>query len=475
MDQKTATRIEMNEKPSPKVLLIYPKAAVDYDTAHCLPLGLSYIAAVLEKKGITTHITDLNVEKDTLMKKLNKIDIVGIFTLTPNIHNAWKLAKRIKKINKNILIVFGGPHASSLPEESLKRDEVDLVVRGEGEKTMFELVRSWPEKKFASIKGLSWKTNLKIIHNKARPLIKNLDALPFPAWHLFKLERYGPSRPTWIDKSKIVPGSMITSRGCPFRCIFCFKEIHGYSYRYRSPENVIAELKLLKKKYGVNFVEFQDDNFNFYPKRAIEICRLMIKEKLNINWSIPNGISRVDQVTEKFLRIARQAGCVDIWFAVESGSQRVLNKIIGKKISLQQIEKAVKLAKKVGFEVGGFVCFGNPGETKDDMQKTIEFVCRLPLDRCQFTIVTPFPGSRLFTKMEKQKKLLTHNWDDYGPFEKKVYINDEVTRPEIVKEMYRLAFRQFYLRPSFVLKTMVKRSTYKNLKLIINQLWRFVR
>ncbi len=460
-------------KRLPKVLLIYPKTSVEFDTTHCLPLGLAYIAAVLEKNQFPVSVLDLNVQPDDLTRRLRTIDITGIFTLTPNVYNAWKLTKRIKEYNPKIWTILGGPHASSLPEESLKIAEVDMVVRGEGEEVMLEICRIWPKKNFNKIKGLSFKKNQKIIHNPPRAFIKNLDSLPFPAWHLFPYKKYGPTRPTWIDKSKIIPGTMITSRGCPYQCIFCFKGVHGYEYRFRSPENVIAEMKWLKEKYGVNFIEFQDDAFNVLPQRALKICKLMVKEKLNIAWSLPNGISRVDNLSKEFLWWAKKAGCVDVWFAIESGSQRVLDKVIGKKTTLKQIERAIKLAKKLGFPVGGFVCFGNPGETKKDMEKTINFVCRLPLDRCQFTIVTPFPGSKLFWQMEKEGKLLTHNWDEYGPFENKVYINDKITKPESVREMYRKAFRRFYLRPQYILKAITQMVTYKNLPLILKQLWRF--
>lgn len=463
------------KKRLPKILLIYPQTSVEFDTTHCLPLGLAYIAAVLEKKGFTVAVLDCNVQKEDLKKKLKTIQIAGIFTLTPNIYNAWRLAKKIKEYDKKILVVLGGPHVSSLPEESLEQKDVDLVVRGEGEETILEICQTWPKKDFSRVKGLSYKKDKKIIHNSDRPFIKNLDSLPFPAWHLFPYKQYGPTRPTWIDKSKIVSGTMITSRGCPYQCVFCFKAVHGYAYRFRSPENVIAELKWLKEKYSIDFIEFQDDAFNVLPERALKICQLMVKEKLNIKWSIPNGISRVDNISKDFLWWAKKAGCVDIWFAIESGSQKVLDKVIGKKTTLKQIERAIKLAKEAGFPVGGFVCFGNPGETKKDMEKTIEFVCRLPLDRCQFTIVTPFPGSKLFFEMERKGKLLTHNWNDYGPFENKVYINDKITRPEIVRAIYRKAFRKFYLRPKYILKAITNPITYKNLGLILKQLWRFAK
>ena len=462
-------------KKSPKILLLYPKPSVEYDTTHCLPLGMGYIAAVLEKNNFKVSVLDMNVQKISLTRKLKDIDIVGIFTLTPNIYNAWKLAQKIKKLNSKIWTVLGGPHASSLPEESLKKDSVDMVIRGEGEKTMLEICQAWPKKNFRNIKGLSYKKMGKKFNNSNRPFIKNLDSLPFPNWKLFPFKKYNSARPTWIDNTKIKPASMVTSRGCPFKCVFCFKGVHGFAYRFRSPENVVKEIKMLKKKYHVNFVEFQDDNFNLHPQRAIKICKLMVKENLNIKWSIPNGISRVDNISKEFLKWSKKAGCIDIWFAVESGSQRVLDKVINKRTNLVQIKKAVKLAKKAGFTVGGFVCMGNPGETRKDLEKTIDFVCQLPLDRCQFTIVTPFPGSKLYQTVSEQGKLLIHNWNEYGPFENKVFIDDKVTKPAMVKQMYKKAFRRFYLRPKYVLKAITNPTNYKNWRLILNQLWRFAK
>lgn len=460
---------------SPKILLIYPKPSIKYDTAHSLPLGMGYISAVLEKNNFNVSVLDMNVQKINLTKKLKNIDIVGIFTLTPNVYNAWKLAKKIKKLQPKIWVILGGPHASTLPKESLQKDSVDLVVRGEGEETMLELCQIWPNKTFKNIKGLSYRKSGKIIHNHNRPFIRNLDSLPFPAWHLFPYKKYTSTRPTWIDQAKLNSGSMVTSRGCPFRCNFCFKGVHGYQYRFRNPESVIKEMKFLKEKYQINFIEFQDDNFSLNPHRALKICKLMVKEKLNIKWSIPNGISRVDNISKELLKWCKKAGCIDIWFAVESGSQRVLDKVIKKRTTLVQIRRAIRLAKQVGFTVGGFVCMGNPGETKKDLEKTIDFVCHLPLDRCQFTIVTPFPGSELYQTVSQQGKLLIHDWNEYGPFENKVFINDQVTRPDMVRQMYKKSFRRFYLRPKYILKAIINPTNYKNWRLIFNQLWRFAK
>lgn len=459
----------------PKILFIYPKPSVKFDTAHCLPLGMGYITAVLEKNNFNVSVIDMNVQKTNLTKKLNNVDIVGIFTLTPNVYNAWKIAQKIKQLRPKTWVILGGPHASTLPEESLQKDSVDLVVRGEGEETILALCQAWPNKFFKPIKGLSYKKRRKVIHNPSRPFIRDLDSLPFPAWHLFPYKKYTSTRPTWVDQAKLNSGSMVTSRGCPFHCTFCFKGVHGYEYRFRSPENVIKEMKFLKEKYHINFIEFQDDNFSLNPHRALKICQLMVKEKLNIKWSIPNGISRVDNINKELLQWCKKAGCVDIWFAVESGSQRVLEKVIKKRTTLVQIKRAVRLAKQVGFTVGGFVCMGNPGETKKDLEKTIDFVCRLPLDRCQFTIVTPFPGSELYRQMAAENKLLIHHWDQYGPFENKVFIDDPVTSPDMVRSMYRRAFRSFYLRPKYILKAMVNPINYKNWRLIFTQLWRFAK
>lgn len=458
------------------ILFVYPKPNISFDTTHCLPLGIAYISAVLEKEGHKVSFLDLNVQPDDLEDRLKTVDVVGVYAITPAIKSAWKICERVKKVNPEIITILGGPHPTVLPSESLEYDFVDVVVRKEGEYTFAELCDKLERnQKLENIKGISYKENGKIKHNPDREPIKNLDSLPFPAYHLFPLGLYGPTRPTWVDKRKIRQGTMITSRGCPFKCNFCFKGVHGNAYRYRSPQNVVDEIKLLVDKYNINFLEFQDDNFNFIPKRAVEICKLMVEEGIDIKWSIPNGISRVDKINRELLEWAKKSGCADIWIAVESGSQRVLKDVINKDIRLEQIRDAVKLINEFGFTVGGFVSMGNFGESREDILKSIDFACSLGLDRLQVTIVTPFPGSILYDFLSREGKLLITDWDYYGPYEDKVFFEWDGVTQETIRELYKKAYRKFYLRPSYILKTLTNPITYSNMPLIIKEAVRFMK
>lgn len=459
------------------ILFIYPKPNISFDTTHGLPLGIAYISAVLEKGGHRVSVLDLNVQPDNLEKRLKKVDVVGVYAMTPAIKAAWGICERVKKTNPNTVTVIGGPHPTVLPAESLEHDFVDIVVRREGEYTFAELCDKLEKKqKLGNVKGISYKENGRIKHNPDREPIKNLDDLPFPAYHLFPLDSYDPTRPTWINKRKIIPGTMITSRGCPFKCNFCFKGVHGNAFRYRSPQNVVDEIKFLIENYNINFLEFQDDNFSLIPKRAIEICKLMVKEGIDIKWSIPNGMSRVEKIDRELLQWVKKSGCVDIWIAVESGSQRVLSDIINKNITLDQIRNAVKLIKEFGFTVGGFVSMGNLGETKEDMLKSIDFACSLGLDRLQVTIITPFPGSRLYNMLTQEEgKLLVKDWDYYGPYEDKIFFEYDGMTQETIKKLYKKAYRRFYLRPSYIIKALTNPVTYVNMPLIIKEAIRFLK
>lgn len=459
-----------------KILLVYPKPNISFDTTHCVQLGLAHIAAVLEQANHTLRVLDMNVQPDTLDADTKWADAVGFYVMTPAFNATKKLAERVKNIAPNIPTVVGGPFPSALPEECLKSPHIDIVIKGEGERTAEELFDALEKGKLLEpINGLVYKKEDAIKYTKEREKIQNLDELPFPAYHLFPFYSYNPTRPTWIDARHLIPATMMTQRGCPFECNFCFSQRTGF--RAMSPSRVVEHITRLRDDFGVNFVEFQDDVFNLLPKRSTEVCSLLIEEKVDINWSIPNGISRVENVTQEFLQIAKNSGCVDVWFAGESGNERVRNTIIKKRNSPQNVRDAVAAAKRVGFQTGAFFVFGHPDESKEEMQQTIDFACSLPLDRAQFTIATPFPGTDLYRQIEnagEKGHFLETNWDYYGPYEAKVLFEYGQTKKEVVEEMYKKAFRSFYLRPSYLQQALTRKATYTNLPLLLKEAIRFV-
>lgn len=448
-----------------KVLLIYPKTKI-WQSVTQMPLGLAYLGAVLEKAGLQVEIFDTTVEDIPLGQRLreNHFDLVGISANTSLIKGAWEIAALVKK-HSNAVVVLGGPHPSALPEESLIKPSVDLIIRGEGEETILEVCQAISKKRsFEDILGISYKKNGMIFHNLPRPLNKDLDKLPFPAYHLFKLGKYTLTQPLRDKVSKSSRAFYImTSRGCPYGCVYCFKGIYGRTWRARSPENVVAEWRYLVKKLGATEIGVQDDVINLDRKRIIEICNLLIKERLNhIPWITNNGI-RADKVDLEVLKKMKMAGCKRVAFGVESGSQEILNNI-QKHLKLEEIKTAFRLAKKVELETIGFFMFGNPGENEKTMEKTIRFALELDPDIVLFSIATPFPGTPLYNKILLEGTLLNKNWDDFGNLEGKGLFKLKEVTPDLVEKKWREAYRRFYLRPARVWRELRRKENWPNLK-----------
>ncbi|MFZ5366487.1 MAG: B12-binding domain-containing radical SAM protein [Patescibacteria group bacterium] len=257
-----------------KVLLLHPQLK-KYKQPRLPPLGLLSIAAVLEKEGHQVFVLDLNVEPNNLERFLRKrFDLVGITATTPLIKEAWRLTKICKR--RKLPVILGGPHPSALPEESLKKGIVDIVVRHEGEETMKELCAKWP--KYQKIAGISYIKNGKVVHNPNRPLIQNLDSLPFPAHHLLgDISRYSPPQPVLTKQKKTL--TLISSRGCPYHCNYCYKGVFGDRWRAHSPEYILNLWEYLVKEFGVEEIGVEDDTFNLDPKRVEAICAGLGKRK----------------------------------------------------------------------------------------------------------------------------------------------------------------------------------------------------
>jgi len=462
-----------------RVLLINPKFHLPIDTRTTPHLGLAYLAAVSEKRGDEVCVFDMDVEDISLTQKVSefKPHIVGITANTPQVKQAWLAARMIKAV-MDVPVVIGGPHPSAVPDESAAKPEIDVVARGEGEYTWIELCNVVDEARgtsdltgkallreadrlLAPILGISYKRpDGSIQHNRARPAIEDLDSLPWPAYHYFKMERYTSLQPAIDAVDGARSFSMMTSRGCPYRCTFCSQSIMPEKWRGRSPENVVAEFRHLIKDLGAQEIGILDDSANISRKRLREICQLLIKEGLTtVPWIMINGI-RANLADMETLTLMKKAGCKRTAFGVETGDEAMLVKI-DKKETQDQIREAFRNGKKAGLETVGFFIIGLPGDTEESMEKTIRFAIELDPLVANFSMMTPYPGTLAYQEIiNGGGKILLRDWDDYVFFEGKARYEMGPTTAEAQERKWKEAYRRFYLRPSRIMKTLARKETW---------------
>ena len=390
-----------------RIALIAPKwnkKANDYP-----PLGLAYLAAVLERSGHEAKIFDLSLVPDSSpeadAETIVAFDpqLVGITAMTTVYQSALEMAT-VLKARLGRPIVIGGPHATMFPERLLAESPVlDFVVRGEGEMTLLELVQVLEgQGDLASVTGLTYRVRGEVVSNADRELIPDLDSLPFPARQHFDLNRYGLRTP---EGQPMV--TILSSRGCPYNCSYCFKGIVGRTYRHRSPQNIVAEIKQVIGQTGIHSYYFIDDLFTADVKRLQELMELMIAEELNIRWQC---LGRVDRISPDILKSMYAAGCRRIHFGIESGNPEILRQI-SKGIKLDQVRQAVRWAKDAGIQVKGYFMLGLPGDTDTTMQQTIDLAVELDLEEAMFSLTTPFPGTRLWDELVKRHPETEYNQD----------------------------------------------------------------
>jgi anaerobic magnesium-protoporphyrin IX monomethyl ester cyclase len=404
------------------------------------PIVMATVAAVLEKKHAVTiidaptegweNLLELDESKyrvglsaEVIEERIRSFgaDVVVVeIPFSGWSKTAFEVTSIAKKVNSNIVEVLFGLHPSSRPEACLENVDIDFVVIGEPENTVSELVEALAQKQteFGAIKGLGYRQNSKTVLNAKREPIENLDVLPFPARHLLPMDVYAqavkhnPLRGE-ITKSYTI---VITSRGCPYNCVFCSNCIvWGKQWRPRSPKNVVDELEQIITKFGIKQVDFSDDNMTLDKRRMAAICDLIVQRGLRFEWFTPNGI-RADSLDEPLLRKMKAAGCKKIRIAPESGVQRVVDEVIRKKQDLGAVENAVVLCKKVGIKVGCFFVIGLIGETKADIEKTIEFAYKLRglgADTFIFSIAMPLYGTA-FYEQAKGGGFLREGFCDYA-------------------------------------------------------------
>ncbi len=418
-----------------KVLLVNPPQIFFPGSdapAGNLPLGLMYIAAVLEKVGIGVEILDTFMTEPSFLKhgevtevgmsekrireeiRKRKPDIVGISNpFTCQSENAVKVADIAKDIDPSILTVVGGPHTTVVPLGFLEEAKsVDIAVVGEGEYAMLDIAQlSEGNKKMADVQGIAYRRNGRPTLSANRPFITDLDKLPYPAYHLVDMEQYLNPKGIEYRSFKDRAISMITSRGCPFNCNFCSVHLHmGKLFRAHSASYVIEHIQFVIEKYRVKTIFFEDDNLTLDQKRFEAICDSIIEKNVKFKWETPNGI-RADYMTEDLLGKMRKAGCNSIIFAIESGDQWVLDNIIDKSLKLEDAIKVAKMCKKLGLPASAFYIIGFPGEKKENMMKTVNLALKLKRDYdlgMLLHIATPLYGTRLYEEC-KDKNFIREN------------------------------------------------------------------
>jgi len=460
-----------------RIVLVQPPISTEielYSTAGIVapPMGLAYLAAILEKYGYNVEILDasvlgLNHEQVLVELERRKPDLVGITATTAMINSALEVAKNVKKNLPETFVVLGGAHVTFAYQTVMKENPyVDVACIGEGEYTLLELVQTLEkEKNIENVKGIVFRRDGNLIKTQPRPFIENLDELPFPARHLLPMDKYKA-----FGKNMIL-GTILTSRGCPFNCIFCSSSLlFGKKFRARSPKNVVDEIEQFQETYKTNSIEFVDDTFTFDKKRAEAICKEIMDRGLDTQWVCS---CRVDLIDKELMKVLKKAGCRMIYFGVESGVQRVVN-LIRKGIKLEQAEKVMRWAKEVGIETVASFVIGIPGETWEEALQTIKFAKKLDPDYAQFSIATPFPGTELYQIAKNNGLLLTEDWSKYTVL--KPVMKTKELSVEQLQKLIRKAYFSFYLRPKVILRYLLK-GHFKELVVNVlgNYFWRMVK
>ncbi len=437
---------------------------IEEERGYNPPLGLLYIAGYLEKyakHNIT--VIDSQVEKldySSLESRVRSIrpDIVGITAMTMTMIDVIKTVDIVKSLDSNIKVILGGPHVHLFPEETIDLKGVDYLVLGEGEVTFKELLDSVNDKsRLRDIPGLVFKDNGKIINTGVRPLIKNIDEVPFPARHMVSYKKYT----SLLSKGNIVT-TIFTSRGCPYKCTFCDRPHLGKMFRARSPENVVQELEECVKMGIDNFL-FYDDTFSVNKKRVIDICKEIIKRKLNIDWDIR---TRVDNVNEEMLRLMKKAGCNGIHYGIETGSEKIL-KVLDKGITIEQANRIFELTRKYRIPTLAYFMIGNPTETIDDINTTFKVMKMLKPDYVHLTILTPFPGTKIYFDGLKSGIIKKDYWREFAKNPSPDFVPphwDEIFNKNELKDLLIKGYKGFYMRPSYVFKKILDLKSFNEFK-----------
>ncbi len=416
------------------------------------PLGIAYIASTLREAGHDVQIHDFNVEHSP--PDYSRFDLVGVSGDTCRHKKLMDIASQAGAAGAAVMA--GGPHVTFMDEETLREGSVDYVLRGEAEETAVELADALERGDGpGGIHGISYINNDSLIRNPDRTPPQNLDALPYPARDLLKMDRY---RSLEMAKRKIT--SIVSSRGCPSGCRFCASHRYaGRKWRARSVDSLMSEIRLAVGIYGYGGVAFVDDNFTIDPRRVVDLCRRIIDEGLDIRWWC---FSRVDNILKnpEMVEMMGRSGCRYVFMGIESANQGILDRF-AKRTDPEMAKKAVDLLRKNRIETLAAYILGAPDETREMIENTIKFSIDLKTGGVQYTLLTPFPGTELWQDMSG--RLLTTDWEKFDCTHP--VIRSDYLSPEELRELLFKAYKKFWMRPGRLLTSVLSALRGRGVKL----------
>ncbi|MCP4122202.1 MAG: radical SAM protein [Bacteroidetes bacterium] len=442
---------------------VFPNGFYAKQRAYDPPLMLMALASYVRENGYSVQILDCNTQFEVtgdefedyfvsnFVNQYKRIGAIGLSTTTPTINASFRISEICKKYYPDCTIVLGGAHASFMPNEALDRPYVDIVCIGEGEDSLKEILDKKP---LDQINGIAFKKvnpegSVEIVKTSPRKRIKTLDELPMPAYDLIDMNIYRPI----IGNFKRLPAMMvISSRGCPWSCNFCRRPV-GRMWTYRSAQSLYDEFKVLSEKYGVKDIAIMDDVFTVNKERVSEFCELLIKNPLDIKWLC---FARVDIVNLEMLKNMKEAGCWGIMYGGENFNQEVLDGI-SKGVQPEDIYNAVEWSRKADLETRICMMVGNPGDTREVLDKNIEILLDLDPDFLSVGILTPFPGHDIYNWAIKKNLISTYDWDLY--FGSTPIVKLDTLTPEEITRYYRKMTFKFYFRYKFILRKFLRIRT----------------
>ncbi len=454
-----------------RILLIFPRFKYPCGDP---PLGVAYLASVARQTGAEVEIFDATFVKHpiaALRKKLQaaRYDAVGISAMTSMLTAVAQIAALIDEISPETTVIVGGPHATVMPGQTLALPGVDAVAIGEAEESWRRLIEAALD--FTEVPGFSYLRDGEVISTGPTPLVEDIGTISYPAWDSLPMSQYID---LWYQLDAVAYGlrgtSVIATRGCPYDCSYCqptLRKLFGRRIRYRSPDNIIGELDELKQRYNIAGIMWLDDTFGLNRTWLAELCQALIDWDSGLVWGCN---LRADIVEHETLAMMKHAGLRIVHLGIESATQRILDEVYNKGITVEQVREAVHTAKGLGLCVRGYFMLGAPGESEPEVHESLRLANELPLDDVTFSITTPLPGTHLY---EQTKHIIARDFSAFDYYKSAVYDSDEVLSASRLNWLKKLGYLQFYLGPRRLWRTVRSVLGFSGLRKMLVKIKRF--